>query len=193
MRQNRKLLLIAGGIIGLLLIWCAVSYNKLVKADERVSQQWSEVQNVYQRRLDLIPNLVSIVRGGAEFETNVLTEVTEARAKAASVIVSQPNDSTSAAAQTAHQNEVARAANNVIARIERYPELKGTEAFSKLQTNLERTELRIKVARRDYNEAVQEYNQSVRAFPASIFASMFGFKAKTGFTADTDRVTEIKF
>ncbi|RYF85081.1 MAG: LemA family protein, partial [Chitinophagaceae bacterium] len=169
-------------------------YNALVKKDEKVKLQWNEVQNTYQRRLDLIPNLVSTVKGGADFEQSTLQKVVEARSKAASV---QVNNITAENfnQQSAAQDELAGAANRLIIAVEKYPELKGTAAFRDLQTQLERTELRIKMARKDFNEAIAAYNSSVKSFPTKLAAGMFGFPAKEGFKSDAgaEKAQEIKF
>lgn len=183
------------GILVVLGIWLAITYNGLVKKNEKVNLQWSEVQNAYQRRLDLIPNLVNTVKGGAEFEQNTLQQIVEARAKAASV---QANSNLSAENynnQSDAQNELAGAANRLIAVVEKYPELQGAAAFRSLQTQLERTELRISIARKDFNDAVAVYNSSVKGFPVKLVAGMFGFDAKEGFKSDAgaDKATEIKF
>lgn len=187
---------LAGGILILLSILIIFTFNSLVKKEERVKKQWAEVQNAYQRRLDLIPNLVNTVKGNANFEQNILQEITEARAKANFVNVDVNNPTAnSAEAQSQAQNELAGAANKLLITIEKYPELQGTKAFVALQTQLERTELRIKIARKDFNESIQTYNSSVRSFPTKLVAGLFGFKAKPGFTANagTDKTTEIKF
>jgi LemA protein len=187
---------IFGAVLILLGIFLIVTFNGLVKKDERVKLQWNEVQNAYQRRLDLIPNLVNTVKGNAGFEQNVLVAVTEARAKANFVNVSANNVSANAYnVQTQAQDELATSANRLLITIEKYPELQGTKAFTTLQTQLERTELRIKIARKDFNESIQNYNSSVRGFPTKIVAGIFGFNPKDGFNADAgaEKVTEIKF
>jgi LemA protein len=187
---------IIGAILILLGIFLVVTFNALVGKEEKVKLQWNEVQNSYQRRLDLIPNLVNTVKGNANFEQNILTEVTEARAKANFVNVKANDVSANGFnAQSQAQNELANAANRLIIAVEKYPDLQGTKAFTTLQTQLERTELRIKVARKDFNESIQTYNSSVRGFPTKVVASIFGFKPKDGFNADlgADKATEIKF
>jgi len=194
--NNKRSLYIAGAVAALVIIFCIVTYNSLVKKDEKVKKQWNEVQSAYQRRLDLVPNLVTVVKGAADFEHTTLDKVTEARAKAGSVTFSV--DSISAdnyQKQTAAQNELAAAANNLVIRVENYPTLKGTEAFAGLQAQLEGTERRIKFSRKDFNDAIQDYNSSVRSFPTKIVAGLFGFKTKEGFQADAgaDQAVEIKF
>jgi len=187
---------IIGGIVLLLIIWIASSYNGLVKKEEKVVLQWNEVQNVYQRRMDLIPNLVNVVKGATDFEQSTLVAVTEARAKAGSIQVSSTNPEAQAyLQQAAAQDGLAAAANRLIIAVEKYPELKGAQAFLGLQTQLERTELRIKMARKDFNESIATYNQSVRSFPTKLVAGIFGFPAKEGFQsgAGADKAIEIKF
>ena len=185
---------IIGGILVVVGIWIITTYNALVKKDEKVKLQWNEVQNTYQRRIDLVPNLVNSVKGGADFEQSTLQKVTEARAKATSVQVSGIN-AESFNQQSAAQDELAGAANRLIIAVEKYPDLKGTAAFRDLQTQLERTELRIKMARKDFNEAIAVYNSSVKSFPTKLAAGLFGFNAKEGFQSDAraDKSVEIKF
>jgi LemA protein len=196
MNNKRYSGFIIGGILVLLGIFLMVTFNGLVKKEEKVKVQWSEVQNAYQRRLDLIPNLVNTVEGNANFEKNVLQEVSEARAKANYVNVSSNDVSANGyKAQKEAQDQLAAAANRLIINVEKYPDLQGTKAFTTLQTQLERTELRIKTARKDFNESIQTYNSSTRSFPTSLVAKLFGFKNKDGFQSDAgaETVTEIKF
>jgi LemA protein len=196
MNNKRYSGFIIGGILVLLGIFLMVTFNGLVKKEEKVKVQWSEVQNAYQRRLDLIPNLVNTVQGNANFEKNVLQEVSEARAKANYVNVSANDVSANGyKAQKEAQDQLAAAANRLIINVEKYPDLQGAKAFTTLQTQLERTELRIKTARKDFNESIQTYNSSTRSFPTSLVAKLFGFKNKDGFQSDAgaETVTEIKF
>lgn len=196
MNKKRYTGYIIGGLLVVIGIFLIITYNSLVKKEVRMQTQWSEVQNAYQRRLDLIPNLINTVKGAAGFEQNVLTEIAAARSKAQSINIDSTNvDAAKFQEQNAAQNGLANASNKIIITIERYPELKGTESFLALQTDLLGTERRIKVARKDFNEAVRDYNSSVRSFPTSMVAGIFGFKAKDGFTADsgTEKATEIKF
>ncbi|MBK8493639.1 MAG: LemA family protein [Ferruginibacter sp.] len=194
--KNRTGGFIIGGIILVIGIFLITTYNGLVKKDEKVKLQWNEVQNAYQRRLSLIPNIVNVVKGVSEFEQTTLEKITEARSKAASV-----NINTNAVSadefnkQAAAQDELAAVTNNLIIRIEKYPTLKGTAAYSGLQTQLEGTERRIKVARKDFNEAINNYNSTVRSFPTKLVSGMFGFTEKKGFQSDAgaDKSIEIKF
>lgn len=187
---------IVGGILILLALWVMVTYNGLVNKEEKVKLQWNEVQNAYQRRTDFIPNVVNVVKGQADFEQTTLVKVTEARSKALSVNVSSEGISAeNYNQQLAAQNELANATNRLVIAVEKYPELKGTAAFEGLQTQLEGTERRIKVARKDFNESIAAYNSSVKSFPTKIIAGIFGFHAKDGFQADVgaDKSVEIKF
>ena len=190
----------SGYIIGAIIIFIGtflmITYNGLVKKEEQVKLQWNEVQNAYQRRIDLIPNVVNVVKGQANFEQTTLQQLTEARAKATAVNVAG-NEITADKfnQQSAAQDGLAAATNRLLITVEKYPELKGAAAFKGLQTQLEGTERRIKVARKDFNVAIADYNSSVRSFPTKIVASVFGFKAREGFQADAsaDRLIEIKF
>ena len=195
MRGKRYAGYIIAGVLLLLVISVIVSYNSLVKKEEKVKQQWSEVQNTYQRRLDLIPNLVNIVKGVSEFEQGTLEKITEARSKALSGSSATELTVENYTTQSVLQDSLAAAANRLILVIEKYPTLKGTDAYSGLQTQLEGTERRIKVARNDFNEAVANYNKTARGFPSGIIAKLFGFKVKDGFEAETgsDKAVEIKF
>lgn len=185
-----------GGIVILLGIFLMVTYNSLVKKEEQVKLQWNEVQNAYQRRIDFIPNVVNVVKGQADFEQTTLQQLTEARAKAASVNVSGNEISAEKFnQQITAQDGLAAATNRLLITVEKYPELKGASAFKGLQTQLEGTERRIKVARKDFNVAIADYNSSVRSFPTKIVAGIFGFKAREGFQSDAgaDKNVEIKF
>jgi LemA protein len=195
MNNKRYYGYIAGAIVILLGIYVIATYNSLVNKEEKVKLQWSEVQSAYQRRLDLVPNLVNVVQGGAKYEQTTLQEVTEARAKAARVPVSDTVSADMYNKQSAAQDQLAGAANKLVISVENYPDLKGTKAFTGLQAQLEGTERRIKVARKDFNGAIAGYNSSARGFPAKIVAGMFGFKPKEGFESEagTDKSVEIKF
>ena len=186
---------IIAGILALLAIYTIITYNGLVAKEELVKKQWNEVNSAYQRRVDLIPNLVNVVKGQASFEQTVLVEVTEARAKASSV-GTQTADLTADNynKQSAAQNELAGAASRFLITVEKYPELKGAAAFAGLQTQLEGTERRIKVARKDFNASIATYNSSVKSFPTNIVGSLLGFKAKEGFQSDAgaDKSIEVK-
>jgi len=195
MRSKKSVYLLIAGVIVLLLIYVMVTYNGLVKKEERVNQQWAEVQSTYQRRLDLIPNLVNVVKGVSDFEQGTLEEIAAARAKALSGLQTTSVSGENYAGQTRLQDSLAASVNRLIVVVERYPALKGTAAYSGLQTQLEGTERRIKVARQDFNAAIAEYNISVRSSATGLVARLFGFKVKEGFTADagSDKAVEIKF
>ena len=194
--QRKKLTgYIAGAILFILLLWGFTTYNSLVKKEEKVKLKWSEVQNTYQRRLDLVPSLVNVVKGVSDFEQTVLIKITEARSRAISGLSNNELTAANYQNQKILQDTLASAANRLIILIENYPELKGTSAYSGLQTQLEGTERRIIVARKDFNEAVAKYNQKVRSFPVNIIAGLFGFKKKEGFEAGagTEKGVDIKF
>ena len=160
------------------------SYNGLVTKEETFNTAWANVQNQYQRRSDLIPNLVSTVKGVANFEKSTLTAVIEARAKATSVNINPKNlDQASLQQFQSAQDGLSSALSRLMMVVERYPELKATQNFSELQAQLEGTENRINVARREFNEAAQAYNTSIRRFPTNILAGMFGFQKKAYFEA----------
>ncbi len=194
--SKQRLTRILGGIIVFLLLISAVTgYNQLVKLEEKVKQQWSEVNNACQRRIDLIPNLVNVVKGQADFEKTTLEQIAAARARAASVNASAEPTAENIRSNGQAQSALAAAANRLLVAVERYPELKGTEAFRGLQTQLEGTERRIKIARKDYNEAVAAYNGRLRGFPANLIGKIFGFSTREGFQADqgADRAVDIQF
>jgi LemA protein len=195
MQSKRKAWFIAGGVLAVLIIAAIVTYNSLVKKEEKVNQQWSEVQNTYQRRLELVPNLVNTIKGVSEFEQETLAKIAEARSKALSGLSNTEVTADNYKKQTELQDNLAAATNRLIVVIEKYPALKGTEAYGGLQVQLEGTERRIKVARNDFNEAIAEYNKKVRSFPSNIFAGLFGFKKKEGFeaVAGSEKAVEIKF
>jgi len=182
-RKSNGIYIIAAIVLALVL-FTVITYNGLVKKDELVKKQWNEVNNAYQRRVDLIPNLVNVVKGQAGFEQTVLTQLTEARAKASSVTAQTADlNAENFIKQSASQNELAGAASRFLITVEKYPSLRGTEAFAGLQTQLEGTERRIKVARKDFNESIAVYNSAVKGFPINIVGNIFGFKAREGFQA----------
>ena len=181
-----------------LMVGCGAcnGYNGLVKQDEVVKNKWNNVQSDYQRRADLIPNLVNTVKGEANFEQKTLTDVIDARAKATSITV-DANTLTPEKVQQFQQaqGQLSTALGRLLAVSENYPNLQTNQAFQGLQVQLEGTENRIKVSRNDFNDAVATYNVKVRSFPMNIFAGMFGFHPKEGFTADagTDKVPKVQF
>jgi len=161
------------------------SYNGLVDQDEAVAQAWGDVQTQYQRRADLIPNLVNTVKGAANFEQKTLDSVTNARARATGITLSSDDLKDPAKVQQfmQAQQQLGGALGRLLVVSENYPQLRATEAFRDLQAQLEGTENRITVARRDYNGAVRTYNTRVRRFPTSMIAGMFGFGRRTPFEA----------
>jgi len=167
---------------------CAVaaSYNRLVPLQQKVDQSWAQVQNVYQRRADLIPNLVNTVQGAANFEKSTLTEVTNARASVGRVQI-DPNHAPTDAAKLqefqAAQGQLSNALSRLLVVSERYPELRATQNFQSLQAQLEGTENRISVERGNFNTSVQDYNVAVRTFPTNLFAGIFGFRPRPFFEA----------
>ncbi|WP_297133088.1 LemA family protein [uncultured Porphyromonas sp.] len=200
MSKSNKGSLIAIVIVILLVLWAVVAgisfNNKAVQQEEGVRQAWSQVENQYQRRADLIPNLVNTVKGYATHERETLEGVVEARAKATQMTVDPtkmtPED---LAAYQQAQGELSQALGRLLAVSERYPDLKANENFKALQVQLEGTENRISTERKRFNEVTQEYNTFVRKFPNNIFGSILGFKAKPYFesVAGADRAPEVKF
>ncbi len=160
-------------------------YNSMVKLDEQVTSQWAQVENVYQRRADLVPNLVNSVKGAANFEKETLTQVVEARAKATSINVDPSNLTPESIAQfQAAQGQLSQSLGRLLATVEAYPELKANQNFLELQAQLEGSENRITVERQKFNTVTQEYNSTIRTFPNNLTAGMFGFKAKGYFKAE---------
>lgn len=177
-----------GGIIiavlVLVLIWGISAYNQLVGSEESVSKAWAQVENVYQRRLDLIPNLIKTVQGAADYEKSTLQAVIEARSKASSIQLNAENMSQEQLqAFTQAQDELGSAISRLMLTVERYPELKANQNFLELQSQLEGTENRITVERQKYNQVVGNFNTQVRRFPKNIIAGMFGFEKKAYFEA----------
>ncbi|MDT0688064.1 LemA family protein [Autumnicola psychrophila] len=159
--------------------------NTAVELEENVTRTWADVETSYQRRSDLIPNLVSTVRGAADFERGTLTDVIEARSRATSINVDANNLDPQQIQQFQEaQGEVSSALSRLLVTVERYPELRANQNFLQLQSQLEGTENRISVARTRYNESVQGYNTYIRKFPNNIFAGMFGFERKPPFEAE---------
>ncbi len=195
MKRFGKTGIVVTAIISIAIILAITTYNRLVKKEERVNNSWADVQSTYQRRMDLIPNLVNVVKGISGFEKSTLEAIANARSEATTLNLSTQATPEAVVAQQAAQNKLAVAANQLIVRIEDYPALRGTEAYLALQRQLEGTERRIKTERNRFNEAVADYNKSVRTFPGVVFAGVMGFKSKEGFEADagTDKAVEIKF
>jgi len=182
-------------ILAVLVLYFIVTYNSLVKKEEKVKQDWSELQNTYQRRLDLIPNIVSVVKGVSEFEKSVLQKVAEARSSALSATGQQEVTAENYKKQKQLQDSLAANVNRLIVLIEAYPELQSIKSYLALQDQLAGTERRIVVAAKDFNESVYNYNRSVRAFPTTIVAGITGFSQKEGFesVAGAEKPIEVKF
>lgn len=188
-----KLLILLGCM---LTMFSSCNYNSLVEKKQNVEQSWAEVQNQYQRRADLIPNLVNTVKGYAAHESATLEKVTQARAAATSININADdlNEETLAKFQQA-QNELTGALKSLLAVSEAYPDLKANENFRDLQVQLEGTENRIATSRTRYTQVVADYNTSIKKFPTNIYAGWFGFEAQPQFKADeaAQRAPEVKF
>ncbi len=197
MKKKSIVIIAIVAAVALIVIWGIGIYNKLVNTEENVSQSWAQVENVYKRRADLIPQLVSTVKGAANFEKGTLTEVVNARAKATSVQVDANNLSEENVAkfQKAQDNLGAALTRSMNVIIERYPELKATQNFRDLQTQLEGTENRIATERGRFNDAVNAYNKMLRRFPNNIIAGISGFEKKGYFTAPegSDQPVDVNF
>ncbi len=186
-------------IVGVLIVLGAMlvsPYNKMVQKDEGCSKAWADVENAYQRRMDLIPNLVKTVQGVADYEKGTLTEVIEARAKATSVQVDPSNLTEESIAKfQAAQDQLSSALSRLMVVVERYPELKANQNFLELQAQLEGTENRIAVERGKFNETVNDYNSYIRRFPNNIIAGMFNFDKKGYFkaTEGADKAPDVEF
>ncbi|MBF0491832.1 MAG: LemA family protein [Deltaproteobacteria bacterium] len=195
--MNKILLILVAAVVIAGLCFVSIK-NKLVRMDQTVKSSWSQVENVYQRRLDLIPNLVNTVKGYAAHEKDTLQAVVEARAKATQTNVSAGsamNDPQSFQKFQQTQGELSSALSRLMVVVEKYPDLKANQNFLELQSQLEGTENRIAVERRNFTKAVQEYNETVGSFPDSIVASMSGFQPKPYFQADAgaNKAPKVKF
>lgn len=184
-------------LLALIMIGTGVSkYNKLVTLEENVNEKWSQVENVYQRRADLIPNLVNTVKGYAEHEQQTLTKVIEARSTATSVNVDPENlDGESLQKFQQAQEGLSSALSRLMVVVERYPDLKASQNFRDLQAQLEGTENRISVERRKFNQAARKYNTKLRQFPTNMIANTMGFEKKAYFEADqgADEAPQVEF
>lgn len=183
----RKFFIVFTALAALLLSGCG--YNTLQSTDEQIKASWSEVLNQYQRRADLVPNLVSTVKGEAKFEQDTLTKVVEARARATSIQATPElvNDPAAFQRFAQAQGQLSGALSRLLVVAENYPNLKANQAFRDLQAQLEGTENRITVARNRYIKAVQDYNVTVRSFPSNLTAMAFGFKEKANFTVENEK------
>ena len=195
MKKNKGLI-ITIVVIALVAIWGISSYNGLVSMDENVSNQWANVETQYQRRSDLIPNLVNTVKGYAKHESETLESVMAARSQATQVKIDPSNCTPQQlAAYQKAQGDVTTALGKLLAITENYPDLKANQNFLELQSHLEGTENRINVARKDFNDTAKKYNTSLRRFPRNIIASMFGFEKRNYFEAEAgaEKAPKVEF
>lgn len=195
MKKNKGLI-ITIVVIVLVALWGISSYNGLVGMDENVSNQWANVETQYQRRSDLIPNLVNTVKGYAKHESQTLEAVMVARSQATQVKIDPSNCTPQQlAAYQKAQGDVTTALGKLLAITENYPDLKANQNFLELQSQLEGTENRINVARKDFNDSAKEYNTSLRRFPRNIIASMFGFEKRNYFEAEAgaEKAPKVEF
>jgi LemA protein len=196
MKTSRITLIVVVAIVLILVLRGCGGYNKLVSLREQVNRDWSNVENVYQRRADLIPNLVNTVKGYAAHEQETFTKVVEARSKATQVTIDAANMTAEDLKRfQAVQGEVSSALSRLLAIAESYPDLKANQNFLELQSQLEGTENRIAVERRKFNETANAYNIAIKQFPTVIFAGWFGFKERPYFEAEagSEKVPEVKF
>jgi LemA protein len=196
MSKSTITLIIIGAVVLILGFMGCGGYNGMVKNDQEVKSSWAKVQSQYQRRLDLIPNLVSTVKGYAEFEKSTLTAVIEARASASKITVNADDLSPEKLKQfQASQGQLSQALGRLMVVSEQYPNLKANDNFMSLQAELAGTENRIAVARNDFNDVVKMYNSSIKTFPAVLFSGMFGFKEKGFFEAEAaaEKAPSVKF
>ena len=196
MKKGTVILITVVALVAIIALWAMSAYNKLVVADESVTTEWANVESQYQRRADLIPNLVSTVKGYAAHEQETLDAVVSARAKATQMTV-DAKDLTPEKLQEyqAAQGEVGAALGRLLMITENYPDLKANQNFMALQEQLEGTENRIQVARQKFNLTAKTYNTSIRRFPTNILASMFGFESKAYFEAEAgaDKAPKVEF
>ena len=193
MKKSTIILLV---VLGVILVWGVTSYNGLVRADENVSTAWSNVENQYQRRADLIPNLVNTVKGYAAHEQETLDAVVSARTRATQVVVDAEEMTPEKLQQFQKaQGEVGTALGRLLAITEAYPDLKANQNFLELQAQLEGTENRISVERRNFNDAARRFNTSIRTFPRNLIAGMCGFEKRPYFEAEESaaKAPEVKF
>lgn len=194
--KKNKGMVITLAVIAVIALWCISAYNGMVGMDEGVQGKWADVETQYQRRSDLIPNLVNTVKGYAAHEKETLAAVVQARSEATSVKIDPTNMTAEQMAQYQQaQNGVSSALGKLLVVVEKYPDLKANQNFLELQAQLEGTENRITVARRNFNEAAKEYNTAIRKFPKNILAGMFGFEKKAYFEAEqgAEKAPQVEF
>ena len=196
MKKGTVILITVVALVAIIALWAMSAYNKLVVADESVTTEWANVESQYQRRADLIPNLVSTVKGYAAHEQETLDAVVSARAKATQMTVDAKNLTPEKLQEfQAAQGEVGAALGRLLMITENYPDLKANQNFMALQEQLEGTENRIQVARQKFNLTAKTYNTSIRRFPTNILAGMFGFESKAYFEAEAgaDKAPKVEF
>ena len=196
MKKSTITLLVVVGILVALVGWTIGAYNGLVTLDEETNGKWAQVESAYQRRADLIPNLVNTVKGYAEFEQETLTGVIEARSKATGINIDASSLTPESIANfQAAQQQLSGALSRLMVTVERYPDLKANQNFLGLQSQLEGTENRIKIERDRFNVSVKDFNATIRKFPKTIIASSFGFEKKGYFEADagSEKAPEVQF
>ena len=196
MKKGTVILITVVALVAIIALWAMSAYNKLVVADESVTTEWANVESQYQRRADLIPNLVSTVKGYAAHEQETLEAVVSARAKATQMTVDAKNLTPEKLQEfQAAQGEVGAALGRLLMITENYPDLKANQNFMALQEQLEGTENRIQVARQKFNLTAKTYNTSIRRFPTNILAGMFGFESKAYFEAEAgaDKAPKVEF
>lgn len=194
--KKNKGMVITLAVIAVIALWSISAYNGMVGMDEGVQGKWADVETQYQRRSDLIPNLVNTVKGYAAHEKETLAAVVQARSEATSVKIDPTNITAEQMAQYQQaQNGVSSALGKLLVVVEKYPDLKANQNFLELQAQLEGTENRITVARRNFNEAAKEYNTAIRRFPKNILAGMFGFEKKAYFEAEqgAEKAPQVEF
>ena len=194
--KKNKGMVITLAVIAVIALWSISAYNGMVGMDEGVQGKWADVETQYQRRSDLIPNLVNTVKGYAAHEKETLAAVVQARSEATSVKIDPTNMTAEQMAQYQQaQNGVSSALGKLLVVVEKYPDLKANQNFLELQAQLEGTENRITVARRNFNEAAKEYNTAIRRFPKNILAGMFGFEKKAYFEAEqgAEKAPQVEF
>ena len=194
--KKNKGMVITLAVVAVIALWSISAYNGMVGMDEGVQGKWADVETQYQRRSDLIPNLVNTVKGYAAHEKETLAAVVQARSEATSVKIDPTNMTAEQMAQYQQaQNGVSSALGKLLVVVEKYPDLKANQNFLELQAQLEGTENRITVARRNFNEAAKEYNTAIRRFPKNILAGMFGFEKKAYFEAEqgAEKAPQVEF
>ncbi len=196
MKKGYIVLLAVIGLVAITYFYVRGKYNNMVVMDENVTKAWHDVETDYQRRLDLIPNLVNTVQGAANFEKSTLTDVINARANATKVTIDPSHlDAASLQQFQQAQAQVSSSLSRLLVSVEQYPDLKANQNFRDLQAQLEGTENRISVSRKRFNEAVQDYNTYIRTFPSNVFAGMFGMQTRAYFEADAaaSKAPTVKF